>query len=36
MELLKLYNKEDTVNLFTIADIVYRRLRSLTGIEEYL
>lgn len=36
LELLKLYNKEDTVNLFTIAEIVYQRLRLQTGIEEYL
>jgi uncharacterized protein YprB with RNaseH-like and TPR domain len=31
-----LYNKEDTVNLFNIADIIYSRLKTLTGIEEYL
>jgi len=36
MELLITYNKEDTVNLFKIADIIYQRLRSQTGIEEYL
>ncbi len=36
MELLKTYNKEDTVNLFKIADIVYTRLKSHTGVEEYL
>jgi hypothetical protein len=36
LELLKLYNKEDTVNLSAIAEIVYRRLRLQTGIEEYL
>lgn len=36
MELLRLYNKEDTVNLYTIAEIVYRQLRLQTGIEEYL
>jgi uncharacterized protein YprB with RNaseH-like and TPR domain len=36
LELLKIYNKEDTVNLFRIANIVYHRLRSQTGIEEYL
>ena len=36
LELLITYNKEDTVNLFKIADIIYQRLRSQTGIEEYL
>jgi len=36
LELLKIYNREDTVNLFKIANIVYQRLRSQTGIEEYL
>jgi uncharacterized protein YprB with RNaseH-like and TPR domain len=36
LELLKIYNKEDTVNLFRIANIIYGRLRSQTGIEEYL
>jgi hypothetical protein len=36
MELLTLYNKEDTVNLYTIAEIVYQQLRQKTGIEEYL
>lgn len=36
LNLLTVYNKEDTVNLFQIADIVYRRLRAQTGIEEYL
>jgi len=36
LELLKLYNKEDTVNLSAIAEIVYQRLRLQTGIEEYL
>jgi uncharacterized protein YprB with RNaseH-like and TPR domain len=35
LDLLILYNKEDTVNLFTIAESVYTRLKSLTGIEEY-
>jgi uncharacterized protein YprB with RNaseH-like and TPR domain len=30
------YNREDTVNLFDIADTIYRRLKTLTGIEEYL
>jgi len=36
LNLLITYNKEDTVNLFQIADIVYQRLRSQTGIEDYL
>jgi hypothetical protein len=36
MELLTLYNREDTVNLYTIAEIVYRQLRLQTGIEEYM
>ncbi|MDI6744587.1 MAG: ribonuclease H-like domain-containing protein [Thermodesulfovibrionales bacterium] len=36
LELLKLYNKEDTVNLFGIAEVIYQRLRAQTGIEEYL
>jgi uncharacterized protein YprB with RNaseH-like and TPR domain len=36
LELLILYNKEDTVNLFNIADSIYRRLKALTGIEEYI
>ncbi|MDI6889912.1 MAG: ribonuclease H-like domain-containing protein [Thermodesulfovibrionales bacterium] len=35
LDLLVLYNKEDTVNLFSMAHIIYRRLKSLTGIEEY-
>jgi uncharacterized protein YprB with RNaseH-like and TPR domain len=36
LDLLTIYNKEDTVNLLKIADIIYQRLRSQTGIEEYL
>jgi hypothetical protein len=36
LDLLMLYNKEDTVNLFGIADTIYRRLKASTGIEEYL
>lgn len=35
-ELLLLYNKEDTVNLFKLAEKIYYELRSQTGIEEYL
>ncbi|MGD0884739.1 MAG: ribonuclease H-like domain-containing protein [Thermodesulfovibrionales bacterium] len=34
--LLLLYNREDTVNLFRIADILYQQLRQSTGIEEYV
>ncbi len=36
LELLKMYNKEDTVNLYEIAKIIYQKLRSKTGIDEYL
>jgi uncharacterized protein len=36
LDLLTIYNKEDTVNLFKIADIIYQKLRAKTGIEEYL
>jgi uncharacterized protein YprB with RNaseH-like and TPR domain len=36
LELLTIYNKEDTVNLFRAAEIIYTRLRAKTGIEEYL
>jgi uncharacterized protein YprB with RNaseH-like and TPR domain len=36
LELLKVYNREDTVNLSTIADIVYEKLCLQTGIREYL
>lgn len=36
LDLLITYNKEDTVNLFHIAHVVYQMLRSKTGIEEYL
>jgi uncharacterized protein YprB with RNaseH-like and TPR domain len=36
LETLKIYNREDTVNLFGIADTIYKRLRIQTGIEEYL
>lgn len=35
-ELLLLYNKEDTVNLFRLAEKIYQELRLQTGIEEYL
>lgn len=34
LELLVMYNREDTVNLMGIADTVYRGLKSSTGIEE--
>ena len=36
LNLLITYNKEDTVNLFVIAEILYRKLRAQTGIEDYL
>ena len=36
LELLKIYNREDTVNLFGIAEVIYERLRAQTGIEEFL
>jgi len=36
LDLLKLYNKEDTVNLFSIAEAIYQKLRKQTGVEEYL
>ncbi|MBF0558878.1 MAG: ribonuclease H-like domain-containing protein [Nitrospirae bacterium] len=34
-ELLLMYNREDTMNLLKLADILYQRLRHATGIEEY-
>lgn len=34
--LLLTYNKEDTMNLTQLADILYQRLRISTGIEEYV
>ncbi len=34
--LLLSYNREDTVNLMRIADILYHRLKRSTGIEEHL
>ncbi len=36
LEVLKLYNREDTVNLSALAGIVYQQLREQTGIEHYL
>lgn len=36
LDLLKIYNKEDTVNLFKLAEIIYHQLRLQTGIDEYL
>lgn len=36
LDLLKLYNREDTVNLFNMAILLYNRLRVQTGIEDYL
>lgn len=35
LDLLILYNREDTVNLFKIAENIYIRLKKLTGIEDY-
>jgi uncharacterized protein YprB with RNaseH-like and TPR domain len=35
-ELLITYNREDTVNLMTLATILYKQLRQSTGIEQYL
>lgn len=36
LELLKLYNREDTVNLMKIAEAIYLKLKEKTGIEQYL
>jgi uncharacterized protein YprB with RNaseH-like and TPR domain len=36
LQLLKIYNREDTVNLAIIADIIYEKLCIQTGIREYL
>ncbi len=36
LEILKLYNKEDTVNLYKIAINTYEQLRLQTGIDDYL
>ena len=36
LDLLKLYNREDTVNLFNLAIRLYNGLREQTGIEDYL
>lgn len=35
LDLLVTYNREDTVNLAGIAEVLYRNLRASTGIEEY-
>ena len=35
-ELLLIYNKEDTMNLLRLADILYQRLKNATGIEEFI
>lgn len=35
-ELLLMYNKDDTVNLFCLAEILYEKLRDLTGINNYI
>lgn len=36
LDMLKLYNQEDTVNLARMADEIYARLRAGTGIEKYI
>ena len=36
LDLLKLYNREDTVNLYNLAIRLYTGLREQTGIEDYL
>ncbi|MDA8170223.1 MAG: ribonuclease H-like domain-containing protein [Nitrospiraceae bacterium] len=36
LELLITYNREDTVNLMALAEVLYPRLKAQTGIEEYL
>jgi uncharacterized protein YprB with RNaseH-like and TPR domain len=36
LERLLSYNREDTVNLMRVAEVVYGGLRAATGIEEYL
>ncbi len=36
LELLVKYNREDTVNLWSLADTVYGMLRESTGIDRYL
>ncbi|MEW6569665.1 MAG: ribonuclease H-like domain-containing protein [Nitrospirota bacterium] len=36
MDLLKIYNREDTVNLSKMAEIIYQGLRFQTGIDDYL
>ncbi|MEJ2323707.1 MAG: ribonuclease H-like domain-containing protein [Nitrospirota bacterium] len=35
LELLAKYNREDTVNLWSIADTIYSRLRECTGFDRY-
>lgn len=35
LDLLLEYNKEDTVNLFSLAEIIYEQLRRSTGIDNY-
>lgn len=36
LDLLILYNKEDTVNLFKTAEILYQELKEQTGINDYI
>jgi uncharacterized protein YprB with RNaseH-like and TPR domain len=35
-ELLLMYNREDTINLMTLAEILYQKLKDLTGINEFI
>ncbi len=35
-ELLLAYNREDTINLMQLADILYQRLKASTGINEFI
>jgi uncharacterized protein YprB with RNaseH-like and TPR domain len=36
LELLMLYNREDTVNLYDMSGIIYKELKASTGIEEFI
>jgi uncharacterized protein YprB with RNaseH-like and TPR domain len=35
-ERLLTYNREDTINLMTLADIIYKKMKTSTGIEEHI
>lgn len=35
-QLLLMYNKEDTINLMCLSEILYNKLKELTGINEYI